>query len=116
VGRAAALFHKREGRFLFLPERPSEKWLWGERGSLMPMKPKELKAARATFGLTHADFASVLAVNESTLRRWERAIHPVPEPIANLVRLAVQYDPVRRQLGISEWATPAPGERAPVHS
>ena len=67
------------------------------------MKPDELKAARATFGLTIVDFANVLDVDESTVRRWERAIHPIPGPVATLVRLAVEHAPVRRQLGIDAF-------------
>jgi DNA-binding XRE family transcriptional regulator len=68
--------------------------------------PDELRQARATLGLTAVEFARVFDVNERTLRSWEYGVvhgkpSPIPRPIALLVRLALKYASVRRELGIA---------------
>lgn len=69
------------------------------------MTPEELRAARAAFGLTGAEFAQVFDVTARTVRGWEAGHRdgkpsPVPRPIAVLVRLALKHASVRRELGI----------------
>ena len=69
------------------------------------MTPEELRAARAAFGLTGAEFAQVFDVSDRTVRGWEAGQRdgnpaPVPRPIAVLVRLALKHASVRRELGI----------------
>ena len=69
------------------------------------MTPDELKAARAAFGLTAAEFARAFNVNPRTMRGWKagaatRKPMAIPVPIAILVRLALKNATVRRELGI----------------
>jgi transcriptional regulator with XRE-family HTH domain len=69
------------------------------------MTSEELRAARAAFGLTGAEFARVFDVSDRTVRGWEAGQRdgkpsPVPRPIAVLVRLALKQASVRLELGI----------------
>jgi DNA-binding XRE family transcriptional regulator len=69
------------------------------------MTPEELRAARAAFGLTGAEFAQAFDVTARTVRGWEAGHRdgkpaPIPRPIAVLVRLALKHASVRRELGI----------------
>jgi DNA-binding XRE family transcriptional regulator len=80
------------------------------------MKPEELRQARLTLGLTAVEFARVFDVNERTLRSWEYGVvkgkpSPIPRPIAVLVRLALKYATVRRELGIASKAIEDAEER-----
>ena len=74
------------------------------------MTPEELRAARAAFGLTGAEFAQAFDVTARTVRGWEAGHRdgkpsPVPRPIAVLVRLALKHASVRRELGIPSAQT-----------
>lgn len=70
------------------------------------MTPDELRQARAALGLTGLELANVLDVSDRTVRAWESGARdgkpsPIPQSIAVLVRLALKYASVRRELGIN---------------
>jgi DNA-binding transcriptional regulator YiaG len=70
------------------------------------MSPDELKAARASLGLTQAKLAAAIGIVSSrTVSGWEMGMrngraNAIPGPAAVLVRLALNYAQVRRELGI----------------
>jgi DNA-binding XRE family transcriptional regulator len=75
------------------------------------MTPDEIKSARATFDLTQEEFAKAFLVSKRAVGGWETGHrngkpHAVPEPVACLIKLALKYDNVRRELGIAEHNTP----------
>ena len=70
------------------------------------MTPDELRQARAALGLTGLELANALDVSDRTVRAWESGTRdgkpsPIPQSIAVLVRLALKYASVRRELGIN---------------
>lgn len=44
-----------------------------------PMTPAELHVVREYLGLDMDDLASILQVNERTVRRWQAGVVPIPE-------------------------------------
>jgi transcriptional regulator with XRE-family HTH domain len=50
------------------------------------MTREELKALRATLGLTQEDLAEKVGVARNTINRWEMGIRHIPEPVARLVQ------------------------------
>jgi DNA-binding transcriptional regulator YiaG len=67
------------------------------------MTAQELEQARKRLELSKIAFARAFGVTERTVRRWERG-HPIPKPIAVLVRLALESAGARRELGIEPAA------------
>lgn len=71
------------------------------------MNNHELRRARKSLGLTVKQFGEAFGVkDERTIRGWENGERggkpsPVPEPVALLVQLALEYKNVREWLGIS---------------
>ena len=70
------------------------------------MTGDELRQARLELGLTGVAFARAFDCTDRMLRHWENGDrigkpHPIPRPIAILVRLALKNATVRRELGIS---------------
>lgn len=71
------------------------------------MTPEELTQARAKLGLTARAFAPIFGVTDRTVRAWENGdsnAREIPRAIALLVKLAVKYPAVRRELGIAKKA------------
>jgi transcriptional regulator with XRE-family HTH domain len=71
----------------------------------MNMTAAELRQARAELGVTGEQLARALDVDVRTFRGWEGGARqgrpaPVPGSIAILVRLALKFANVRRELGI----------------
>jgi transcriptional regulator with XRE-family HTH domain len=70
------------------------------------MTPDEMAIARKTLGLTQAEFAAAFHVSPRAVGGWEQGGRnngypgAVPRPLALLVRLALKYPAVRRELGI----------------
>jgi transcriptional regulator with XRE-family HTH domain len=69
------------------------------------MTPDELKLARETLGLTQLEFAQAFQISKRSIGGYEQGErnghdHSIPKPIALLVRLALKYPAVRRELGI----------------
>jgi DNA-binding XRE family transcriptional regulator len=70
------------------------------------MSPVELRAARQSLGLSIVELAQVLDVSERTIRVWEKGHYKhrpavVPHVAGLVLRLAVKYAVVRRELGLS---------------
>jgi transcriptional regulator with XRE-family HTH domain len=42
------------------------------------MTPNELKRRRQKLGLSQAKLAQMMGVDQMTISRWERGIHPIP--------------------------------------
>jgi transcriptional regulator with XRE-family HTH domain len=62
------------------------------------MTPQELTRRRKRLALTQAQLAEKLGVDPMTLSRWERGLHRIPEPVAQLVKLlATQRGGKRRK-------------------
>jgi transcriptional regulator with XRE-family HTH domain len=51
----------------------------------MFMTPEELKALRASLGLTQDELAEKVGVARNTINRWEMGIRSIPEPVARLM-------------------------------
>lgn len=60
------------------------------------MTPAEIKAARASFGLSQAAFADLIGVNPRTVRRWESGETAVPRRAARLVLVLFAINPTVR--------------------
>jgi DNA-binding transcriptional regulator YiaG len=71
----------------------------------MTMTATELRQIRAELGVTGAELAHALGVNDRTIRLWEsgldrRGAKKVPHVVAFVLRLAVRNPTVRRELGL----------------
>lgn len=59
------------------------------------MTPEQFKDARETMGLSARGMAKALDMPgdwaDRTIRKWERGDHPVPGPVAKLVRFMVKH-------------------------
>jgi len=70
------------------------------------MTPADLKKARKSLGLSAERFAKVFGVASGrTVRGWEAgerngAPAPIPRPIELLVTIAMEFEGVRKRLGI----------------
>lgn len=78
----------------------------------------DIRAMRERFGLTQADVADELHVDERTVRRWERgASSPSPMAIAHMKslqrRMQQQQDAQSPGLGAGASGAPSFGDRAP---
>jgi DNA-binding transcriptional regulator YiaG len=76
-----------------------------EREGKKTMTPEELRAARASLGLTQPEFADIFQVSQRAVRGWEHGQrngrpHTIPAPVALLVRFAIKHPMIRRELGI----------------
>lgn len=72
-----------------------------------PMTSREFAAARQALGLTGEQVAAMLQTHLRTVRGWEQGMRngapaEVPHPVALLMRLAVKYPAVRRDIGIEQ--------------
>lgn len=71
------------------------------------MTPEELRQAREALGLTQQQLTDLLKASLRSVKGWEagelaRRANGVPHPVALLLRLAVKYPQVRRELGIEQ--------------
>ncbi|HEV2860966.1 MAG TPA: helix-turn-helix domain-containing protein [Pyrinomonadaceae bacterium] len=57
------------------------------------MEPNELKRRRKALGLSQEQLAVLLDVDEMTVSRWERGVHPIPK----YIELAVEALEWRRR-------------------
>lgn len=78
----------------------------------------DIRAMRERFGLTQADVADELHVDERTVRRWERgASSPSPMALAHMKslqrRMLQQQETQSLGLGAGASGAPALGDRAP---
>jgi DNA-binding transcriptional regulator YiaG len=68
------------------------------------MTSQELTEAREALGLKRIDLARLFETTDRTVRAWENDVdtkwRPIPFAVATLIRLAVKYPTVRRELGI----------------
>ena len=64
------------------------------------MTPQQLKAFRRAFDLSVEQFASVVAVEGRTVRRWEDSTREIPGTIDVLCDLLVRSPQARRLLGV----------------
>lgn len=55
------------------------------------MTPTALRATLAALGLTQAEAAHMLGVDERTIRRWLAGERKIPEPAARLLGLIEAY-------------------------
>lgn len=51
------------------------------------MTPKQLKAARASLGLTQNQLADKLNTSHRNIKNWEQGIHKIPAPVAQLINI-----------------------------
>ena len=81
------------------------------------MTPEEFTAARQALGLKRIELARLFETTDRTVRAWENDVstdtkwRAIPFAVAMLIKLAVKYPKVRRELGIK--ARPK-GEQAPA--
>lgn len=77
------------------------------------MTPTEFGEARQALGLKRAELARLFQTTDRTVRAWENDAdtkwREIPFAVAMLMRLAVKYPMVRRELGIK---TPGQGRKA----
>jgi DNA-binding XRE family transcriptional regulator len=70
------------------------------------MTPEEFTGARQALGLRRSELARLLETTDRTVRAWENDAlsdtkwRAIPFAVAMLMRLAVKYPKVRRELGI----------------
>lgn len=66
------------------------------------MNPDEFRQAREALGLKGLDFARIFHVSDRTVRAWESGATRwrIPFATAMLIKLAVKFPQVRRELGI----------------
>lgn len=68
------------------------------------MSPDEFKQAREALGLKRSQFARLFQTTDRTVRAWENdgdtKWREIPFAVATLVKLAVKFPMVRRELGI----------------
>lgn len=70
-----------------------------------PMTGGEIAAARAAYGLTSADLAHILGVNERTARRWEAGTtHPTGAVAAEIRAIDARIDRLADHLA-NQWDT-----------
>ena len=70
-----------------------------------PMTAGEIAAARAAYGLTSADLAHILGVNERTARRWEAGTtHPNGAVAAEIHDIDARIDQLADHLA-NQWDT-----------
>lgn len=70
-----------------------------------PMTAGEIIAARAAYGLTSADLAHILGVNERTARRWEAGTtHPNGAVAAEIHAIDARIDQLADHLA-NQWGT-----------
>lgn len=80
------------------------------------MTPAELTEARQALGLRRIELARLFETTDRTVRAWENDVdtdtkwRPIPFAVAMLIKLAVKYPKVRRELGIKARK----GEQAPA--
>jgi DNA-binding transcriptional regulator YiaG len=53
------------------------------------MTGAELRAARAALGLTQGALASAIGMGRRMVQYWEVDKHPIPEPVARIVRASL---------------------------
>ena len=68
------------------------------------MTPSEFTEARQALGLKRSELARLFETTDRTVRAWENDAdtkwRAIPFAVAMLLRLAVKYPKVRRELGI----------------
>ena len=68
-----------------------------------PMTSTELHAIRTSHGLSLADTAHILGVNERTVRRWESGTSPIPAGVAaEVLAINETIDQVAERIA-AEW-------------
>ena len=83
------------------------------------MTPQELTDAREALGLKRTELARLFETTDRTVRAWENDSdsdtkwREIPFAVAMLIKLAVKYPKVRRELGIRTAKSPK-GEQAPA--
>jgi transcriptional regulator with XRE-family HTH domain len=66
------------------------------------MTPTGFGRARLKLDLTMAEAGRALGVAERTVHRWENGRTPIPAAIAALMRAALKYASVRKDLEIAD--------------
>lgn len=56
-----------------------------------PMTPNQLKTLRKRLGMTQAQLAEAIGVQENSVYRWEAGIHPIMPHTEQVIRM-VQKD------------------------
>lgn len=83
------------------------------------MSPEEITQARKALGLRRIELARLFETTDRTVRAWENDVstdtkwRPIPFAVAMLLKLAVKYPTVRRELGIKTKARDK-GAQAPA--